>query len=427
MKGKQFHFSQELTAAEIQLFVKVVKSMMSDQYATNYTDLVHFELPTEAKTIDELHAICKDDSCIFLNVTTPKFKNLEYINERSTQISNLNTSLSLSSLQRQYSDFKNNTPILSFVETVDKLLGAFVCINTDLTIFFVNKADNDGSFSWKEKYGPCFFDRERFVTIRGDICQLTMEDIKGKIDHHQVEVVAKCLLMNLLYQCGFLAFWCCLVDVATFPGNTPQENEVLGRLIDYLLRNYHNLYLYNLTVESNPIEGGCFVNRRGASENTTRIKLYFTRDDDSPVLMRLDLPHEGHPFVHLNIEEGENNDHIQISKEVEGDEYDHVFDSLSNALLWYDFNAADYYHTPVAKDKEIMRDMRFRTALFNYAPNVLYYLIMGEKADSENHPFIMRARNTLIDLLELGGAHRDELAEFSPFDLLELAYGELFA
>ena len=427
MNGVHFHFSKELTVAEIQLFVKVVKSMMEDQYSTSYADLVHFELPIEATTNEELQAICEKNLGYYIFVSTPQFNDLEYLSERSTQISNLDTNRFLSSIQSLYSDFKNNKTDLSFVETVDKLLAAFICINTDLTFFFVTKADNDGSFSWDEKYGPCFFDRDRFVDVRGRICSLTMENIKGKIDVHQMDVIAKCLLMSLLYQCGFLAFWCCLLDVTTFPGNTPQEEEVLGRLTDYLLKNYNNLFLYNLTVESSDIEGGDSINTRGSEGNTTRIKLYFTREDDSPVLMRLDLPHKDCPFVHINIEEGEDNIHVPISGMANGNEYDHVFDSLSKALLWYDFNAADYYHSPVPIDKEIIKDMRFRTALFNYAPNVLFYLILGEIADSENHPFVIHARNTLMELLELEGVKRDELVDLSPYDLLELAYGELFS
>ena len=429
MNDVHFHFTKELTVAEIQLFVKVVKSMMSDQFSSSYDELLDYELPIEAETKEKLLAICKQSPSNIIYVSTPQFADLKYVNERSVQIANIDTSLHLSSLQRQYNDFKNNVTNLSYVEIVDKLLAAFICINTDLTLFFVNKADNEDSFSWNEKFGPCFFDRERFVSIRWDICLLTMEDLKGRISHDQTEVIAKCLLMSLLYQCGFLAFWCCLADVATFPGNTLQEEEVLGNLTNYLLKNYYNLYLYNLTVECSDIKGGDSIDKRGSSENTTRIKLYFTKEDGEPVLMRLDLPHEDCPFVHLNIEEGESNTHIPLSNRTTGNEYDHVFDSLSKALLRYDFNAADYYHSPVAVDKEIIKDMRFRTALFSYAPSVLSYIILrdSDRGISESHPLVKFVRDIIVELLEMEGVQRNELLSLSPFDLSELAYGVLFS
>lgn len=204
----------------------------------------------------------------------------------------------------------------------------------------------------------------------------------------------------------------------------------MKNLSDYLLTNYANVYVYNIVVENNPIESGDLALQRGSAENTTRVKLYLTREDGSPVLLRLDLPHEGYPYVHLNIEENGNNNHIPLSGEAHGDEYDHVFDNLEKALLRYNFNVTEYVHSPVDQDEVIIRDMRYRTALLNLAPCSFYCLAfsdlkINEEPNCITHPFIIQARNTLVELLGKDGYNKEELLSLDPPNLLEMAYQAL--
>ena len=221
-----------------------------------------------------------------------------------------------------------------------------------------------------------------------------------------------------------------MVDILSFPGSDEKEKEVMKNLSDYLLTNYANVYVYNTVVENNPLEGGEVALQRGSAENTTRIKIYLTRHDDSPVLLRLDLPHKGCPYVHLNIEENGNNRHIILSNEAHGNEYDHVFNNLEMALLRYNFNVTDYVHSPVDQDEVIIKDMCYRKALLNFAPCSFYCLAfsdlkINEEPNCITHPFIIQARNTLVELLGKDGYNKDELLSLDPPNLLEMAYKEL--
>lgn len=422
-----FHFTQNIQVAQIQLFAKIVKCMMADQYSDDYSNLIiHREFPQEVQTVKELEALCVDHSKdeIFY-VSTPKYHNLEYVRHGTTQISNLTTSIYLAKLQEKYNNFKQDKFDTSYVKIVDEMMCAFNGINTDLSFLFMNSTDEEGTFTWHGKYSPCFFDRGTIGELRGRICDIAIKEHYGETISSQMHDIARSLLMNYLYQCGYLAFWSCLADMATFPGITPQEQEVLDNLAAYLLNNYANIYVYYLSVENNPLGGCDHVDKRGSAENTTRIKLYFTKDDIEPVLLRLDLPHEGCPCVHLNIEEGGENKHEPLSKEVVGSEYDHVFDNLAWALVQYDFNAANYVHSPVAEDKRIIKDMRYRTALLSYAPHAFYYQELGANVTSSNYGFVKQARDVLIELLETDHFNRDELLQLTPPDLLEIAYKEL--
>lgn len=427
MANLHFHFTQNIQVAQIQLFAKIVKCMMADQYSEDYSDLIiHWMFPQEAQSVKDLEALCtnhrKDETFL---VSTPKYHTLEYVRYGTTQIPNLKTSLYLAKLQEKYNNFKQDKFDTSYVKMVDEMMFAFNGINTDLSFLIMNSADEDGTFTWHRNYSPCFFDRESVSQLRGCICEIAIKEHEkgGKISS-QMHDIARSLLMNYLYQCGYLAFWSCLADTATFPGNTPQEQEVLDNLATYLLDNYANIYVYNLSVENNPLSG-CEYIKRGSAENTTRIKLYFTKEDIEPVLLRLDLPHEGYSYVHLNIEEGGVNKHVPLSKEVVGREYDHVFDNLAWALVQYDFNAADYVHSPAIEDKRIIKDMRYRTALLKYAPNAFYSWALNGPTSAEGHPSVKFAREALIDLLEMDNFKREEFNDLTAADLLEMSYREL--
>lgn len=426
-----FHFTQDTDAAQIQLFAKVVKCMLDDEFSMKNAQWVDCAMPQEVQNLQQLQNLCDSGQIgSYFQITTPRYEGLEYVSKRSQQIPNLDASLHLSALQPQFYAFKADTIQESYINLVDRLLGSFISINTELTNFFINLADEADSFSWDDKYGPCFFDRERFSAVRDRIVgiELQAHHIGGYTS--TMQDTAKAILMSLLYQCGFLTFWCCMVDILSFPGSDEKEKEVMKNLSDYLLTNYANVYVYNIVVENNPIESGDLALQRGSAENTTRVKLYLTREDGSPVLLRLDLPHEGYPYVHLNIEENGNNNHIPLSAEAHGDEYDHVFDNLEKALLRYNFNVTEYVHSPVDQDEVIIRDMRYRTALLNLAPCSFYCLAfsdlkINEEPNCITHPFIIQARNTLVELLGKDGYNKEELLSLDPPNLLEMAYQEL--
>jgi len=420
-----FHFIENLKVAQIQLFAKVVKCMMDGEFSMEYLNLIDCPFPKEANDAQSLQDYCRYYPYNkYFYISTPRFNALKYIYIRRTQILSIDSSLYLASLQEIFNDFKGNEKELQYLNVFDELSMAFNSINTDLTLFYVKKADDEDSFSWRKKYGPCFFDRGRFQELRWRICLALYIKSIGECFSSQMEITLKSLLMSLVYQCGYISFWSCLADVLTFPGITPQENEVLNNFTNYMLKNYANIYVYNLSVEEKPVSGKN-INTRGATENTTRIKLYFTRDNGIPVLIRMDLPHKGEPYVHLNIQEEESNNHFRLSHDVIDDEYDHVFDNLSSALLQYDFNVVDSVHSSADDDERILKDMCYRTALFIYAPYAYYYQILGADKIGDAHNFEKQAWNVLVELLECS-LGKEEIIELAPPDLLDMAYCKLF-
>lgn len=198
-----FHFDDNINAAQIQLFAKVAKSMMDDAFSMDYLRLINCPFPRETNDAQALQMYCEHypyNACFY--VSTPNYKDLEYIHIRGSQIPSLNSSLYLAVLQKLFNDFKYKKENLQYLDMVDELLVAFVSINTDLTFFNVNKADDEDSLSWDKNYGPCFFDRGRFSELRGRVCMAVFKQRTGGTISSQMEDTLRGLVMSLVYQCG---------------------------------------------------------------------------------------------------------------------------------------------------------------------------------------------------------------------------------
>lgn len=419
-----FSFTQDLSYAQIQLFAKIVKCMLRDEYSPENEYLLgEIILPENLKSLSDLQALClQNSSDENFYISTPSHPNMEYERQWARQISNLDISINLSKLQLDFNKFKYQNDTTSNI--ADSMLTAFICINNGISSYFFYKASDNGVFDWEEKYKPCYFNIDKLRQFRSQIALCETKYVEKK---ELLKDSTKGIIMNFTYQCGFLCFWCCLLDVVTCPCCTDEEKEVLGNLAQYILENYSNIYVYNIVVEADCVHNSVQVEQRGSVDNTTRVKLYFTDIDDNPILLRLDLPHIDCPYVHINIESEHENIHVPLSKETDDGRYDHVFDELRDALLQYNFNATDYYHSPVAKDKEIMRDMRYRTAILNYSICAFNYALIGNASTScYAPPDIISARAILEGLLKCETIKQEELKKLNPIDILELAMSEIY-
>ena len=413
-----FSFTQDLSYAQIQLFAKIVKCMLRDEYSPENEYLLgEIILPEKLKSLSDLREFCQqnnNDEKFY--ISTPSHPNMEYGLQWSRQISNLDVSLHLRVLQLSFNEFKykNDTTL----NIADSMLTAFIFINNGISSYFFYKASDNGVFNWEEKYKPCYFNIDKLRQFRSQIALCETKYVEKK---ELLKDSTKGIIMNFTYQCGFLCFWCCLLDVLTCPCCTDEEKEVLGNLAQYILENYSNIYVYNIVVEADCVHNSVQVEQRGSVDNTTRVKLYFTDIDDNPILLRLDLPHIDCPYVHINIESEHENIHVPLSKETDDGRYDHVYDELQQALLQYNFNATDYYHSPCAKDKEILQDMCYRTAILDYSICAYCYALIGNASKICYAPEIICARAKLEELLKCDFIEEDELKNLNPIDILGLA------
>lgn len=362
-KRFHFHFDQHLSVSQIQLFAKVFKCLISGPYVLEERHLVQMVLPQECKDVDELKDIARKASFVDLFfVTTLDYDSLEYTTAYNQQIPDMWVSLDLLSLQNDYQKIREFSTQEDIYALIDRMITSYTLSNSSIGYhLFIRKYDL-GGYSFRDKFAPNIAYVDILRRLRSSILFADQQN-----EDKYLTVFAKYQILDFAYQCRYLSFWSCLIDVMSFPGLLKDEYEILNIIAGWFLENLTNPFIYHISCESNPLNVSANVEDRESNDNTTRIKVYLTKNDDVPILVRFDLPHKGEPYVHLNIEKGEENIHHRLSPDVEDGRFDHVFDNLCEALKTFNFNGSFFYHSPSGKDREIIKRMPEYTAMMNLA------------------------------------------------------------
>lgn len=250
-----------------------------------------------------------------------------------------------------------------------------------------------------------------------------MPEIHLEVDKSKLALCHKHFMYDFAMLTKYLTFWVSLLDVATFPGLAEKYKEVYNNLIDYLLSNYANIYIYDIVAESGTVKNSESIVTRGSESNTTRVKIFFTMNDYEPQLLRLDLPHIDHPYVHVNHEnaDGVINKHERLSHDITDDCLDNVFVPLVETLQCYNFFGIDTRHSPVSDDKAFFREMRYLAAMYSYAVVARAYLLLGDDCKAYKQSFVKLWRIKLLELLHEDGLDGEDTHNLDPFTLLEFA------
>lgn len=414
-----FRYSNSIPLAQIQLAAKVIRCMLIEDVYRNNANHVDCPLPDGISDWREIEKLSAKFGCrrIFF-IETPNYGRLCYYTERSKGISDLEINLHLHLAQGTLKKLYEKTTEGTLAEA-DVLANSFILINSAISLFYYRKANEENVFDWNEKYSPCFFDRKLILNFRG----MLMEEIVDIVDEAKLNICKQYALKDFAMLTKYLTFWVGLLDVATFPGLSLEQKSVYKALSDYLLRTYANIYIYDIVAESDSVKQSKNTAARDASGNTTRLKIFFTQADNKPQMLRLDLPHEDHQYVHLNHEtiDGKNN-HIRISEDEKySGQYDGVFDPLVQTLQLYNFYTITTRHTPREDDTQVFKEMQYLSAMYDYEITVRSYLYLGSNNEIMKSEYSRNARNTLIGLLVADGLKKDELETLNPYDLFKFA------
>ena len=366
LKRFHFHFDEHLSVSQIQLFAKVFKCFINGPYVLEDRYLIQLVLPQQCKDVDGLKDIARKASFVDLFfVTTPDYKCLEYTTAYNKQIPDMWVSLDLQTLQDNYQKNRDFSSQQDIYALVDSMVTSYTLSNSSIGHhLFFGKYDL-GGYRFRDKVAPNIAYIDILRRLRSSI-YIACEKKEDK----SLSVFAKYQILDFAYQCRYLSFWSCLIDVMSFPGLLKDEYEILNKIAGWFLENLTNPFVYHISCESNPLNETVKVDKRESDDNTNRIKVYITKNDDVPILVRFDLPHKGVPYVHLNIQKGEENIHYRLSSDVEDGRLDHVFDNLCESLKSFNFNGSFFYHSPSGKDREIIKRMPEYTAMMNLASYV---------------------------------------------------------
>lgn len=420
-RGVTYHYANDMTIGEIQLAAKVISAQLTeDPYRNNFSCL-QCPAPIACNGDWSLFTLPADDSSYshMFFIETPNYGKICYYLHGFPALLGLESNLFLEDAQNTFKLLYNSEDECGLKEA-DSLVNSFICINSSITNYFIKAAQESELFSWNAKYNPCFFDRERILNFRGWM----MMDMRKEFGVTQPLVGKRYLMRDFAMQLKYLTFWVALMDTFTFPGLKESFREIYANLIDYLLKNYANIYIYDIVAESNLVENSANTKVRGSNSNTTRLKIFFTTSDNIPRLMRLDLPHIDCPYVHINIENRETgeNIHQKISQpEKFSGEYDSVFESLIRVLQTYNFYSITTRHSPVSDDRAIFREMKYWTAMYDFAIPAMGSLILGSNDNINHFAVVQQSRKALLLLLQEDGVPVEDSEALNDYELFEFA------
>ncbi len=354
--------------AQIQVLAAVIKKMVQDEFDDKNSHLLaSLPLPTSFRDWSALNNYCREhknmESFRILSDFSGSSEYAYKIQDHSQPSADIY--LCLSTLQDTFAQLEKlnleTTPATDIHRLTQNLTNAYMHLNNGIGNFFFNTAYESGTFSWNNKLYP------------GEINLDWMRDLNGSgmivacsKNKKIFQRVFRTRLEELACQCRFMAFWSCLMQIITFPLLQKKTQDSFRSFAFCLLKNFASVYVHHIIVEQSALNQKLKSENRGSKDNTTRLKVYFTLEDGQPLLARFDLSHKGVPFLHINLE-NENEEvngfnHCKLSlTEVE----DNILRPLEEALMTFNYEGVDFKHAPTDFDKKMFHRVALERALFS--------------------------------------------------------------
>lgn len=160
---------------------------------------------------------------------------------------------------------------------------------------------------------------------------------------------------------------------------TLKYSRALIEIQRYIQFKYHNYHLYRIEIPKSSVNTQKPVEQRGSNDHTTLMKIYLFDRHKAPVLLRIDLPHSGSEFLHINQStvKGEKlpDDHYQIECDQTVEEITPVLESLKESMMLQTPNLFECVDTDIKDEQQVFQDM---LKFVDYNELCLKYLEKGD-------------------------------------------------
>lgn len=353
--------------AHIQVLAAVIRKMIQDEYHDGYSHLLaSLPLPKDYSDWNVLNDYCKiQKRAIHFRILNELFESSDYICSSSDHSQpRADIYLYLSVLQNTFTQLEEinlETASPSYIHRLtQQLVNTYMFLNNDIGSFFFNLAYESETFNWNDKLHPGRINLDWFRELNDAGIFVANSENKKRF-----QKAFKTRLEELACQCRFMAFWACLLQIITCPSLSEDIRKSFCGFAFCLLQNFGSVYVHHIIIEQSFLNMSIKSEERGASDNTTRLKAYFTSEDGHPLVARFDLSHKGVPYLHINMEDdtGEVSkfNHCRLSlTEVE----DNVLKLLEDALMTFNYCGVEFKHAPTNFDKEMLHRVAVERALF---------------------------------------------------------------
>lgn len=218
-------------------------------------------------------------------------------------------------------------------------------INHGVGSFAMNEAHHNENFDFSKQYYP-------FTQLNSII-----NDIIGYwliFSHNYVDITGSgikevlCTKFNadislIKSQINFLEFMISIICVVESPFYACKYKKVLKKFYLQIQELMHNCFIGDFFIEYGSIDSTIHIEHRGSSDKTTRVQISFVLDNKQGYCLRLDFPHKGVNYIHININDmqGQNALPIENSQFCEISKIFTEYDEVNK--LFYKYNNKYYF------------------------------------------------------------------------------------
>lgn len=426
---------------QIQVMASIIKDMVNEQLNIDNKELLCFlPLPKEFDSWESLNDFCKSKKGIHcFKIKSELFGTTTYIiDNKETVLPNHVIYLYLFALQNLFKKLEKidlrKVMTGEMIDLTSSLVDTFIIINNEMGNYFFNLYYNNEDFDYKAKYRPCTINLDWLRDLKGFGCLIASEI--PEVNKKQFEIVYKVRMQELACQCRYLSFWACLLQIISCTSLPKAVHYSFCSLAHCLLKNIDSAYVHHIIVEQTPLNDKVVVSKRGSNDNTTRIKVYFTFENGMPLVARLDLPHKGIPYLHINIEseQGELSglNHCLLSiKPYENN----ILKPLEEALMTFNHSAIIFDKAISDNDRMMLHKVKVERALFGVTSIVWGKLLLDQICREENkgynwdeiqkkhlsqeaQNYIEECRDVLKKEVALQGLNPEEINDIDTFELV---------
>lgn len=139
------------------------------------------------------------------------------------------------------------------------------------------------------------------------------------------------VVVEALKEMGAFVALCSFFISASF--HSENYRIPLLNLACYIIGRFRNSYVYQIEFPASDAHLDIPVNDRKSDDHTTRMKIYLLDKGSIPTVIRIDFPHAGEEFLHLNIKTingTDKDDHLQI--DIQDGKYEGVLGLVQEAM-----------------------------------------------------------------------------------------------
>ena len=218
--------------------------------------------------------------------------------------------------------------------------------------FIIEQAQKHNSFSFNKHYapapglGPLLKDARAFQLLKEGL-----EHINYEKEIALAEIKLLLELEQINKESSFIKMALSLLFIIYTPEFDERIKDLAYNMLDIINELTFCGKMQKLFIQARPLNESIVEASRGSEDATTRLSILFSANNNDIFCIRIDLPHAGEPFFHINLQE-------LISQKMEntgfplttGEYYELVAFNTDYIKYFYEINNYYYFRTSF-KDK----------------------------------------------------------------------------